>query len=472
MNNKNILNKKNETYSSNKLDWNVIQSEMKNKLGNDIFNSWIQKLKLVEDLEHYLVLSSPTRFIRDWITSRYLDEILNIVKKHKKSINRIDFVIQDSLNSKELNKKNIFNNQKDSNVTFIEDSLLNFSRLDENKSFSNFVVGNSNNLAYQACNKVCEKISHYNPLYLYGGIGMGKTHLLNAIGLKMREKYKVMFISAERFMYQFVKSIKTNQMVKFKDFFRKSDLFIIDDIQFVSGKETMQEEFFHTFNALIENGSQIIISSDRPPNKLVKIQERIRSRFSGGLVVNIEDSNFDLRLDILKSKMNEIKITFPDIKEPSEELLKFLSLKIKQSIRETIGALNRIISFTKIYNKSPTVAESKIILRDLLNFSENTVTIENIQKTVSQFYKISLSEMLSKRRSRYLVRPRQISMYLSKNLTTKSLPDIGREFQGRDHTTVIHSVKIVDKLVKNSEETSKEIQKIKNKILYKESNEI
>jgi len=461
-------------FSSNQeiLNWDNVCEDIKNKLGKDIFNSWIQKLKLVEDLEHYLVLSSPTRFIRDWITSRYLDEILNIVQKHKKSVNRIDFVIQDSFNSKEPNKKNIFNNQKNSNITFIEDSLLNFSRLDESKNFSNFIVGNSNNLAYQACNKVCEKISHYNPLYLYGGIGMGKTHLLNAIGLKMREKYKVMFISAERFMYQFVKSIKTNQMVKFKDFFRKSDVFIIDDIQFVSGKETMQEEFFHTFNALIENGSQIVISSDRPPNKLVKIQERIRSRFSGGLVVNIEDSNFDLRLDILKSKMNEIKITFPDIKEPSEELLKFLSLKIKQSIRETIGALNRIISFTKIYNKSPTVAESKIILRDLLNFSENTVTIENIQKTVSQFYKISLSEMLSKRRSRYLVRPRQISMYLSKNLTTKSLPDIGREFQGRDHTTVIHSVKIIDKLIKNSEETSKEIQKIKNKILYKESNEI
>jgi len=467
-----FTSERNLSSNQDSLNWDNVCQDIKNKLGKDIFNSWIQKLKLVEDLEHYLVLSSPTRFIRDWITSRYLDEILNIVKKHKKSINRIDFVIQDSLNSKEPNKKNIFNNQKDSNVTFIEDSLLNFSRLDENKSFSNFVVGNSNNLAYQACNKVCEKISHYNPLYLYGGIGMGKTHLLNAIGLKMREKYKVMFISAERFMYQFVKSIKTNQMVKFKDFFRKSDLFIIDDIQFVSGKETMQEEFFHTFNALIENGSQIVISSDRPPSKLVKIQERIRSRFSGGLVVNIEDSNFDLRLDILKSKMNEIKLTFPDIKEPSEELLKFLSLKIKQSIRETIGALNRIISFTKIYNKSPTVAESKIILRDLLNFSENTVTIENIQKTVSQFYKISLSEMLSKRRSRYLVRPRQISMYLSKNLTTKSLPDIGREFQGRDHTTVIHSVKIVDKLVKNSEETSKEIQKIKNKILYIESNEI
>jgi len=472
MTNNFISEKKNVFLNEQNLNWINVCNDIKAKLGNDIFNSWIQKLELVEDLEHYLVLSSPTRFIRDWITSRYLDEILNIVKTHKKTIKRIDFIIQNNSDQKVLSdKKNGFN-KKDSNITFIEDSLINFSRLDENKSFSNFVVGNSNHLAYQACNKVSEQIAHYNPLYLYGGIGMGKTHLLNAIGLKMREKYKVMFISAERFMYQFVKSIKSNQMVKFKDFFRKSDVFIIDDIQFVSGKETMQEEFFHTFNALIDNGSQIVISSDRPPNKLVKIQERIRSRFSGGLVVDIQDSNFDLRLNILKLKMNEIKIAFPDLKIPSEELLEFLSSKIKQSIRETIGALNRIISFTKIYNKSPTIAESKVILRDLLNFSENIVTIENIQKVVSQFYKISLSEMLSKRRSRYLVRPRQISMYLSKNLTTKSLPDIGREFQGRDHTTVIHSVKIIEKLINNNQEISEEIQKIKNKILYKEKNEI
>ena len=301
---------------------------------------------------------------------------------------------------------------------------------------------------------------------------MGKTHLLNAISLKINKDYKVMFISAERFMYHFIKSIRNNEMVKFKDTFRKSDVFIIDDIQFASGKEAMQEEFFHTFNALIDRGSQIVISSDRAPINLTKIQERIKSRFSGGLVVDIQPSDFDLRLSILKSKINEIKNSFPDIIEPDENLLNFIASEMKINIRETIGALNRIISFSRIYNKSPSISESKIILKDLINFSENYVTIKNIQKTVSDYFKISVLEMLSQRRSRYLVRPRQVAMYLSKNLTSKSLPDIGREFSDRDHTTVIHSVKTIEKLKIKDENISKAIEKIKNKIIYKNQNEI
>ena len=288
----------------------------------------------------------------------------------------------------------------------------------------------------------------------------------------MKSNCKIIFISAERFMYHFVKSLKSNEMVKFKDLFRKADLFIIDDIQFISGKETMQEEFFHTFNALIDKGSQIVISSDRPPVNLTKIQERIKSRFSGGLVVDIQQSDFELRLNILKNKMVEIKKTFTDIIEPDENLLNFIASEMRMNIRETIGALNRIVSFSRIYNKFPTISESKIILKDLLNFSENHVTIENIQKNVCDYFKINIREMLSQRRSRYLVRPRQIAMYLSKNLTSKSLPDIGREFSGRDHTTVIHSIKTIDKLQKVEKEISKSIDKLKNKILYKNQNEV
>ena len=301
---------------------------------------------------------------------------------------------------------------------------------------------------------------------------MGKTHLLNSIGLKLKENYTVMFISAERFMYHFMKSIRNNDMVKFKDFFRKTDIFIIDDIQFVSGKEVMQEEFFHTFNALIDRGSQIVISSDRAPVKLNKIQERIKSRFSGGLVIDIQPSDFDLRLNILKNKIKEIKKNFPDIIEPDDTLLNYLASKIRVNIRETIGALNRIMSFTRIYKKPATVSDVKIILKDLLNFSENHVTIENIQKTVCEYFRINDKEMLSKRRSRYLVRPRQAAMYLSKNLTSKSLPDIGREFSNRDHTTVIHSVKVIEKLKNKDPNFAKVIEKIKNTILYKNHNEI
>ena len=458
------------------LDWPTICKEIEAKLGKDIYESWIKKLKLVEEFQHYLVLSSPTRFIRDWVVSRYIDKILEIIKLYKKTISKIDFIIESeiSVNSNNVSDKNIkiVKESKTSNVSFIEDSPINYSRLDPNKNFENFVIGKSNNLAYQASQKVCEQIAHYNPLFIYGGIGMGKTHLLNAIGLKMKENNKIMFISAERFMYHFIKSIRNNEMVKFKDSFRTPDLFIIDDIQFVIGKEAMQEEFFHTFNALIDKGSQIVISSDRAPIKLTKIQERIKSRFSGGLVVDIQQSDFDLRLSILKSKVNEIKKSFSDIIEPDKNLLSFIASEMKINIRETIGALNRIISFSRIYNKSPSVSESKIILKDLVNNSQNYVTIENIIKTVCDYFKINVREMLSQRRSRYLVRPRQIAMYLTKNLTSKSLPDIGREFAGRDHTTVIHSVKTIDKLRGRDEEMSKAIEKLKNKILYKSYDEV
>ena len=455
---------------SNKIDWQKVSEDIKNKLGNDIFNSWIQKLKLVEEMDHYIVLSAPTRFIRDWVVSRYLDQIIKIVKIYKNNISRIDFIIEKSLTSQA--DQEIKGNQINSNVSYIEESELAYTRIDPNKNFENFVVGPSNSLAFEACKKVCDQIASYNPLFLYSGIGMGKTHLLNSIGLQLKKTQKVMFISAERFMYQFVKSLKSNEMVKFKDFFRNTDVFIIDDIQFVSGKEVMQEEFFHTFNALIEKGSQIIISSDRPPAKLTKIQERIKSRLSGGLVIDIQESNLDLRLKILTSKLSEIKKAFVETIEPEENIINFIASEIRISNRELIGAFNRIISFSRIYKKSPSFSEAKIILKDLLNISENKITIENIQKIVCNNYKISKIEMLSPRRSRYLVRPRQIAMYLAKNLTSKSLPDIGREFSNRDHTTVIHSVKIINKLKLTDNDLSKNLEQLKNDILYKNQNEI
>ncbi len=299
---------------------------------------------------------------------------------------------------------------------------------------------------------------------------MGKTHLLNAIGLKLKEESKVMFISAERFMYQFVKSIKSNEMVKFKDYFRNSDVFLIDDIQFMNGKEAMQEEFFHTFNALLDKGSQIIISGDRPPNKLSRIQERIKSRFSGGLVIDIQPPDYDLRYKIIKSKTDELKNFYSNQLDISEEIQLFLSKEIKNSIRELVGALNRIVSFSRIYNKRPNISETKIILKDLLNYSENKVTVDLIQSLVCKFFKISKTEMLSSRRSRYLVRPRQTAIYLTKLLTSKSLPEIGRDFSNRDHTTVIHSIKTIEMLKKNDNELSNNIDKLKNQILYNNQN--
>ena len=301
---------------------------------------------------------------------------------------------------------------------------------------------------------------------------MGKTHLLNAIGLTLKSNKKIMFISAERFMYQFVKSLKSNEMVKFKDYFRNTDVLIVDDIQFMNGKEAMQEEFFHTFNALIEKGSQVIISSDRSPNKLSRIQERIKSRFSGGLVVDIQKPDFELRYKIVENKIEELNILNSKPIKISDEIKKFVSTEVKTSIREIVGAINRILSFSRIYNKEPNLSEVKIILKDLLNLSENNVTIDQIQSLVCKYFKISKNEMLSSRRSRYLVRPRQTAIYLTKILTSKSLPEIGREFSNRDHTTIIHSVKTIEKLKKNDLELNASIDVLKNKILYNKNNEI
>jgi chromosomal replication initiator protein len=264
-------------------EWKLVQNEMKSKLGLDIYESWLKKITFVDEFNNYLLLSVPTRFIRDWITSRYLDQILQIIRLYKKDIIRIEFKIDDQDTSQKINeviKKPVEINE---NVSFIKDSYLQYNRIDPNKRFDNFIIGTSNKLAYEASLKVSENTSHYNPLYIYGGVGMGKTHLLNSIGLELKDNNKVMFISAERFMYQFVKSIKANDMVKFKEYFRNTDILLIDDIQFISGKEAMQEEFFHTFNALLDKGSQIIVSADRAPNKLSRIQDRIKSRFSGWL---------------------------------------------------------------------------------------------------------------------------------------------------------------------------------------------
>ncbi len=466
----------NSPIEEKKLDWKIVQNVMEDKFGSDIFDSWLKKIELIDEYKNYVLISVSTRFIRDWITSRYLDQILQIVKSFRKDIVRIEFLVDDKKNLVNKNnsqdKQNLNNNEINNNISFIKDSYLQYNRIDPNKNFNNFITGQSNKLAFEASKKVSQEIAHYNPLYLYGGVGMGKTHLLNAIGLELKDKNKVMFISAERFMYQFVKSIKSNDMVKFKEYFRNTDILLIDDIQFMNGKEAMQEEFFHTFNALFDKGSQIIVSADRPPNKLSRIQDRIKSRFSGGLVVDIQNPDYELRSKIIKSKTEELKLFYSNQVHINEEIQKFISTEVRTSIRELVGALNRIVSFSRIYNKIPNLSEVRVILKDLLNLSENKVTIDTIQTIVCKFFKISKNEMLSPRRSRYLVRPRQTAIYLAKMLTSKSLPEIGRAFSNRDHTTVIHSVKTIEKLRKEDNELNVNIDSLKNKILYNQDNEI
>ncbi|MBA1338628.1 MAG: chromosomal replication initiator protein [Pelagibacterales bacterium] len=444
----------------NFLKWNEILEKFKKTFGEDIYESWIKNINLKKEFNHYVILSVPTRFVRDWIVSRYADKILDVIQIYKQSIQRIELLIEDLQERSDptnLSKKN--------KITSIQSSLLNYNRFSSNCRFDNFVVGESNELAYTAARKVCIQSAHYNPLFIYSSVGMGKTHLLNAIGLEVEKSKKVIFLSAERFMYHFVRAIKSNEMVKFKDLFRGANLFIIDDIQFVTGKEAMQEEFFHTFNALIEKGSQIVISSDRPPSNLDRIQERIKSRMAGGLVIDIQPPDLDLRIKILKSKFEEIKKNFNENYDLNEEVFRFLATEVTSSIREMVGALNRILAFNKINTKSPNLYECKRILKDFINSNSKSINVELIQNLVATHFNLGIQELLSARRSRSLARPRQIAMYLAKQYTTNSLPDIGRKFSNRDHTTVIHAVKKIDELIQKDNDIKQSVMELKKKLL-------
>tara|TARA_Y100000590_G_scaffold101639_2_gene115413 strand:- start:1419 stop:2807 length:1389 start_codon:yes stop_codon:yes gene_type:complete len=444
----------------NLLEWNKVLGKFKQDFGNDIYESWIKNIDLKKEFNHYVILSAPTRFVRDWIVSRYADKILDIIKTFKTSIERIEFLIAQT--PEQSSKSDLGSKEQ---VTLIENSLSNYNRFNSNNRFDNFMVGESNELAYTAARKICVQSAHYNPLFIYSSVGMGKTHLLNAIGLEIGNAKKTMFISSERFMYHFIRSIKSNEMVKFKDFFRTANVFIIDDIQFLSGKEAMQEEFFHTFNALIERGSQIVISSSKAPSELDRIQERIKSRMSGGLVIDIQPPDFDLKIKILKNKFEEIKLNFKENYNLDHEVFEFLASEVTSSIRELVGALNRILAFSKINTKSPSIHECKRILKDFINSNHKSIDVETIQNLVASYFNLNIQEMLSARRSRVLARPRQIAMYLAKQHTSNSLPDIGRKFSNRDHTTVIHAVKKIDDLIKKDNEIRQSVIEIKKKFL-------
>ena len=459
---KNNIKKQNVYISEEEktLNWDEIQSSFKKTFGAEIYTSWLQKIYLVKEYNDYLILGVPTRCFRDWIVSRYLDKILEQVKSFKLSLNRIEFkIIEENKNNSDLIKIDEL-----SKVTEIKDSILNYNRLNPNLNFDNFIQGESNDIALSYSKKVCEHISRYNPLYVCGGVGLGKTHLLNAIGLELQPENNVMFISAERFMYHFIKSIKKNDMVNFKDFFRKSSVFIIDDIQFIRGKESLQEEFFHTFNSLMDKGSQIVISADRTPMKLDRVQERIKSRLAGGLVVDIDTPDLELKVKIIKKRILEIENQFKENINLNDDVINYIANESKTNIRELIGILNRVIAFGRVHNKILTTSDCKNILKDV--FSQiKVITVDKIQNVVSNYFNIPLNEMLSQRRSRPLARPRQIAMFLSKKMTTRSLPEIGRRFANRDHTTVIHAVKTITRLSEQDDEMKKNINQIKSLLL-------
>lgn len=422
--------------------WNKVYEQMREEFGEAIFRSWLKPMSLQAAYHGTLEVSVPTRFMKDWIQNHYVVRILELCSAENADIKRLEIVVVHGHVEPQEAVANA--SPVKANVNELAEKLDLSSPLDARFKFETFVVGKSNALAHAAASRVVECNVPFNPLFIYGGVGLGKTHLMHAIAWELKEKRPektVMYLSAEKFMYQFVRAIRAQDTMTFKEIFRSVDVLMIDDIQFIAGKDSTQEEFFHTFNALVDQNKQIIISADRPPSELQGIDERLRSRMSWGLVADIHASTYDLRLGILKARCNHLEANVP------ESVLEFLSLKITTNIRELEGALNRIVAHAEVTKSDISLESTQEVLQDLLRSSDRRVTIDDIQRQVAEHFSIRLADMHSARRARNVARPRQVAMYLAKQLTPRSLPEIGRKFGGRDHTTVMHAVKKVEELI-------------------------
>tara|TARA_B100000941_G_scaffold145532_1_gene103324 strand:+ start:247 stop:1641 length:1395 start_codon:yes stop_codon:yes gene_type:complete len=440
-----------EEYHFNEIQaqWAAVRGKIRQKVGDALFKSWFKPISLISFDSGILTLSVPNQFIKTRINGEYFDLLKDYWLNQNKSITKFKLVIvkakSDQDNSTIYSSKQVdvsTHNKKASKSYDLSENIG--ASLDQRFTFSNFIVGKPNELAFAAARRVAESQDvPFNPLFLYGGVGLGKTHLMHAIAheiKRMNPVRRVIYLSAEKFMYHFIKALRFKDTVAFKEQFRTVDVLMIDDVQFISGKESTQEEFFHTFNALVDQNKQLIISADKSPQDLEGIEERMRSRLGWGLVADIHPLTYELRLSILQAKAEKVDTKIP------ENVLEFLAHKITTNVRELEGALNRITAFSSLVGKEINIEMTHDLLRDLLKSSQRKVNIEQIQKKVSEHFNVKMSDMSSARRSRTVVRPRQIAMYLSKNLTSRSLPEIGRRFGNRDHTTVIHAVKKVEEL--------------------------
>ena len=435
--------------SSIRDQWNIVLKKLNSEYGNEIFNSWIKNISIKNLDNDIIYFTVPTRFIRDWITSHYLDKIIYFLNQENPDIKRVKISIDNALTSNMLNlNKDISSENNQIKASFNSNSSDDWP-LDERFTFDKFITGPTNELAFASAKRLCSDDTYeFNPLYVYGGVGLGKTHLLHAIAWQISEEKvnsKVLYLSAERFMFQFIKSLRQKDTMTFKQKFRSADVLIIDDIQFMIGKNSTQEEFFHTFNTLIDHNHQVVISADRSPVDLDGIEERIRSRLGWGLVTDIHASDYELRLGVLQTKAKKHIDDNPEI-ILKDNILEFLAQRIDSNIRVLEGALNRVIAYSSFVGRPLTTEMAQEVLKDLIRASQRRITIDDIQRKVADYYNLRLSDLLSARRSRTIARPRQVAMYLSKVLTTRSLPEIGRKFGGRDHTTVIHAVKRIESL--------------------------
>ena len=438
---------------SDEIIWSSIKLQLKDIYGEAEYSNWLKLLTFNKVEKEIIIFHAPTKFMCDWILSHYGKKILSLWREKSISIKDISVFVY---NDKETNKEQD-ENYKNFNKTMPNPKTDGFeNNLDPRFTFKDFVVGKSNELAFSACRRVADsKDVPFNPLFLYGGVGLGKTHLMHAIAWqkkKLNPKFEILYLSAEKFMYEFIKAIRVKNTVAFKDQYRSVNLLMIDDVQFIIGKESTQEEFFHTFNALTDKNRQMVISADKSPSDLEGLEERLRSRLGSGLVADIHPTTYELRLSIIEAKIKKYNIDL------SKDIIEFLAHKITTSVRELEGALTRLAAHVTLVGRSVNLEIAEDLLQDLLRASDRRTTIDQIQKKVAEHFNVKISDMHSARRSRTIARPRQIAMFLAKNLTTRSLPEIGRKFGGRDHTTVIHAIKKVKESVKTDSSLSEDIE--------------
>jgi chromosomal replication initiator protein len=426
--------------------WEKVLSTLKAELGEAVFKSWLKPLALARGEGAEVVIAAPTRFMRDWVERHYLERMkvlwlsldptartveVRVVRTPSPSVAKPQTVLVDGAPAPMPAESS-------------EERIDFGAALDPRFTFDNFVVGKSNEFAYAAARRVAEAtVVPFNPMFLYGGVGLGKTHLMHAIAWHLREKHptrKVLYLSAEKFMYQFIRALRFRDTMAFKEQFRNVDVLMIDDVQFISGRETTQEEFFHTFNALVDQNRQIVISADKSPSDLEGMEERMKSRLGWGLVADIHQTDYELRLSILQAKAERLNASV------MPKVLEFLAHKITSNVRELEGALNRVVAHAQLVGRDISLETTQEVLHDLLRANDRRVTIEEIQKRVAEHFNIRIADMHSARRARAVARPRQVAMYLAKQLTSRSLPEIGRKFGGRDHTTVMHAVRKIEEL--------------------------
>ena len=432
--------------------WGQVCNQLQRAVGQNNFTTWIAPLEPVGLTDGIASFHAPTKFMRDWVSRNFAEPILREMRSAGVIVERVEISVMK--NTRPANAapapttRPAASSPRHQPRTGSEETLPG-APLDARFTFDNFVVGKPNELAHAAAKRVAEGGPvTFNPLFLYGGVGLGKTHLMHAIAHDLqvqRPDLRVLYLSAEQFMYRFVQALRDKQIMDFKEMFRSIDVLMVDDVQFIAGKESTQEEFFHTFNALVDQGKQIVISADRAPGEIKDLEERIKSRLSCGLVVDLHPTDYELRLGILQTKTDGYRNQYPDL-QIAPGVLEFLAHRITSNVRILEGALTRLFAYASLIGKEITLDLAQDCLKDQLRQSERKVTVEEILRKVAEHYNVRLSDLVGPKRLRAIARPRQVAMFLSKSLTTRSLPDIGRRFGGRDHTTIMHGIRKIEEL--------------------------